>query len=281
MVFNLPPLGSLHRSSPSRRPPRSTHPRKRNPGCCVREVIQRNLYLSLTTPHSPFPSHRNLYHQTNQPTLTLTLMLTATGFITFEDTTIVPTLVSSASGVTLDLGPGAGNQIHNLASAAAQISHIYGVEPNPHYRVDIEAKLALEEHSALRGKYELITCGIEDSDVLREHGIEEGSVDCILCIQVLCAVKDPRSVARECWRLLRPGGKFVFWEHGGSRDGVVRVGQAVLNPAWSTFVGCRLTRNVLADILDAGEWENPGDVEEPEDRVSCMPRVQGVLVKRS
>jgi hypothetical protein len=56
---------------------------------------------------------------------------------------------------------------------------------------------------------------------------------------------------------------------------------AILNPAWSTFVGCKLTRNVLADILNGGEWENPGDVEEPEDLVSCLPRVQGVLIKKA
>ena len=57
--------------------------------------------------------------------------------------------------------------------------------------------------------------------------------------------------------------------------------KAILNPAWSTFVGCRLTRNVLADILDAGEWANPEDVEEPVDAVSLLPRIQGVLVKKA
>lgn len=55
---------------------------------------------------------------------------------------------------------------------------------------------------------------------------------------------------------------------------------AISNPAWSMFVGCHLTRNALADILDAGEWENPEDIEEPEDQFSCLPRIQGVLVKK-
>ena len=57
--------------------------------------------------------------------------------------------------------------------------------------------------------------------------------------------------------------------------------KAVLNPAWSTFIGCHMTRNVLADILNSGEWENPGDIEEPEDPYSCLPRIQGVLVKKA
>ena len=42
-----------------------------------------------------------------------------------------------------------------------------------------------------------------------------------------------------------------------------------------------MTRNVLADILDGGEWENTEDIEEPEDLVSCLPRIQGVLVKKA
>ena len=42
-----------------------------------------------------------------------------------------------------------------------------------------------------------------------------------------------------------------------------------------------MTRNVLADILNGGEWENPSDIEEPEDAFSCLPRVQGVLVKKA
>lgn len=42
-----------------------------------------------------------------------------------------------------------------------------------------------------------------------------------------------------------------------------------------------MTRHVLADILNAGEWENPDEIEAPEDLVSCLPRIQGVLVKKA
>ncbi|KAL4914870.1 S-adenosyl-L-methionine-dependent methyltransferase [Aspergillus aurantiobrunneus] len=203
--------------------------------------------------------------------------ITSANFIAFEDTTVVPSLVQAASGVILDLGPGAGNQIHRFDSS--RVEYIYGVEPNRSYQEAVNAKLA--SHSLLRDKYKLIVCGVEDSDVLREEGICEGSLDSVLCIQVLCAVEDPKSVMREVWKLLKPGGKFIFWEHGWSRNRWTTVAQALYNPAWSTFVGCRLTQNVLADILNSGEWENPGDIEEPEDPFSCLPRIQGVLVKKA
>ncbi|RDW76444.1 class I SAM-dependent methyltransferase [Aspergillus mulundensis] len=204
------------------------------------------------------------------------LSITSSGFIAYEDTTVVPSLVRAASGVILDLGPGPGNQIHRFDASA--VEYIYGVEPNGNFKDDIMVKL--EKHG-LADKYRLLACGIEDSDILRAEGIAEGSLDSVLCIQVLCAVRDPKSVMREVWKLLKPGGKFIFWEHGCSRDSVTRAAQALWNPAWSTFVGCRLDRNVLADILNSGEWENPGEIEEPEDRLSCLPRIQGVLVKKA
>ncbi|KAJ5312861.1 hypothetical protein N7508_003691 [Penicillium antarcticum] len=188
------------------------------------------------------------------------------GFVAYEDTTVVPSLVKAASGMVLELGPGPGN-----------IFIVYGIEPNPHFKDVINAKLA--KHN-LQDRYKLIICGVEDSDILRKEGITEGSLDTVLCIQVLCAVKDPKNVMKEVWKLLKPGGKFIFWEHGWSRNHLTAVAQACFNPAWSTFVGCNLIRNILADILNSGEWENPHEIKEPGEPFSLMPRIQGVLVKK-
>ncbi|KAJ6015261.1 methyltransferase type 11 [Penicillium herquei] len=230
------------------------------------------------------------------------LNIASANFIAYEDTTIVPSLVKAASGVVLDLGPGPGNQIHRFD--VSLVERIYGVEPNAQFKDNIKAKL--DKHG-LQDKYKVVICGIEDSDVLIEEGITEGSLDTVLCIQVLCAVKDPRNVMKGIWKLLKPGGKFIFWEHGCSRDRLTSVTQAFhdhhdvrmycgplgdagtvaiyfptcCNPAWSTFVGCNLTRNVLGDILNSGEWENPHEIEEPEEPLSLLPRIQGVLVKKA
>ena len=127
------------------------------------------------------------------------------------------------------MGPGPGNQIHRFDTS--RVKHIYGVEPNTHFKDALNANL--EKHG-LRDKYKLIVCGIEDSDVLREEGITEGSLDAVLCIQVLCAVKDPKNVMKEVWKLLKPGGKFIFWEHGCNRDRLMGLAQgASLCPSFS------------------------------------------------
>jgi SAM-dependent methyltransferase len=154
-------------------------------------------------------------------------------FYRYEDTTIVPSLVQAASGVVLELGPGPGNQIHRFD--VSRVDHIYGVEPNPQFKEAIDA--LLDKHG-LQDRYKLIACGIEDSDVLREEGITEGSLDTVLCIQVLCAVKNPKNVMKEVWKLLKPGGKFIFWEHGWSRNRLTTVAQGMLvssgitDPVW-------------------------------------------------
>ncbi|OMP84249.1 Methyltransferase-like protein 7B, partial [Diplodia seriata] len=186
-------------------------------------------------------------------------------------------LVHSARGRILELGPGPGNQLQRFDPS--HVTTIFGVEPNPYYGSFIAAKL--EKLIGLRDKYELLTCGIEDSDVLRKAGVEEGSLDAVVSVQVLCAVRDVRGVVREAWRLLRPGGVFVFWEHGRSGDEGTAVAQACLNPAWSAFVGCSMRRDIKADILDAGEWENPDEIEVADDPYTCLPRIWGVLRKKA
>ncbi|KAF4766537.1 hypothetical protein HAV15_011015 [Penicillium sp. str.  len=115
------------------------------------------------------------------------LSIASDGFIAYENTTIVPSLVQAASGIVLELGPGPGNQIHRYDPSI--VKYVYGIEPNPHFKDDINSRL---DKYALRDKYKVIVCGVEDSDVLREEGITEGSLDAVLCIQVLCAVRTRR-----------------------------------------------------------------------------------------
>jgi SAM-dependent methyltransferase len=134
--------------------------------------------------------------------------------------------VQAAGGIVLELGPGPGNQIHRYDPSL--VKRVYGVEPNPYFKDDIDAKL--DKHN-LQDRYKLIICGVEDSDVLTEEGITEGSLDAVLCIQVLCAVKDPRNVMKQVWKLLKPGGKFIFWEHERSRNRLTTVAQGMSVPA--------------------------------------------------
>ena len=56
---------------------------------------------------------------------------------------------------------------------------------------------------------------------------------------------------------------------------------AFWNPTWTALVGCHMNRDIKADILAAGEWENPGAIEVDYDPCSCLPRIWGALKKKA
>ncbi|KAM3498341.1 hypothetical protein MY10362_008333 [Beauveria mimosiformis] len=201
---------------------------------------------------------------------------TSEGFIEYESTTVVPSLVKQARGKILELGPGPGNQIHRFDPDL--VESICAIDPNPNFNDDIALKL---QASALESRYKFLVCGVEDSDILRAEGVTEGSMDTILSIQVMCAVNDHRAIMKEIWKLLKPGGQFIFWEHGKSKDILTSIGQTLWNPAWSTFVGCNMNRDIRGAILAAGEWEGLENVEETDDPLTFLPRFWGVLVKKA
>lgn len=97
------------------------------------------------------------------------------------------------------------------------------MDPNPHYKDEIATRV--KKHD-LQDKYKFLACGIEDSEILEAEGVTEGTLDTVLSIQVLCAVKDVQSAMKEVWKLLKPGGRFVFWEHGKSKDALTVLTQS-------------------------------------------------------
>ncbi|KAH7367012.1 methyltransferase type 11 [Plectosphaerella cucumerina] len=199
------------------------------------------------------------------------LVDTSEGFIAYENTTVVPSLVGKAHGKVVEIGTGPGNQIERYNPLL--VERVYGVDPNSRFATAIAARL--KQRPDLADKYRFVACGIEDTDILATEGISPGTIDTVVSIQSLCAVNDVKGVMRQAHRLLKPGGSFIFWEHEKSRDTVTGIAQA-----WSSLVGCNINRHIKADILAAGEWENPGEIEADDDPLTCLPRIWGVLRKK-
>ncbi|GAB1314572.1 hypothetical protein MFIFM68171_04782 [Madurella fahalii] len=178
----------------------------------------------------------------------------------FEQTkTPLPKLISAADGVVLEIGPGIGNQLR---------------------RFD-KSKISRTK-CAIRGwrDYEIAACHVEDSDILEKHGISANSVDTVISVQVLCSVHDPVAVMKEMYRVLKPGGKLIFYEHYRSSDWLTAAVQYLLNPLWSFLLGgCNMTRDTKANVAAAGEWENLASMEVDENPWTTFPRAWGVLIK--
>ncbi|CAD0040838.1 unnamed protein product, partial [Aureobasidium pullulans] len=192
-----------------------------------------------------------------------------------EEQTPVPRLLSYASGIILELGPGSGNQVPRFRLSA--ISKIYAVEPNAQF---IPILVQKAKDHGLDERYTVINAALEDQDVLTAHGIVEGSVDTAVCMQVLCSVPDARTAAKRIWKVLKPGGQLVYWEHQCSRDGVTRWVQSLWNLIRMPLMGgCYLDRNIEDAIMDAGAWEIVEMGRDGDDGYDLMPRCWGRLRK--
>ena len=80
----------------------------------------------------------------------------------------------------------------------------------------------------------------------------DASFDSIVCTFTLCTIPDPLAALQEMRRVLKPGGQFLFGEHGRAPDLKVRVWQDRLTPLWRPLAGgCHLNRDIPA-LLKAG-----------------------------
>ena len=149
-------------------------------------------------------------------------------------------IVPQATGKVLELGIGGGL---NLAFYdAARVSSVTGVDPSEALR----AKAAAAPRSAgLR---------VEILDGLGEAlPFDDASFDTAVCTFTLCSVDSPEAALLEARRVLKPGGKLLFSEHGLAPDIGVRRWQYRLEPFWKPFAGgCHLTRSAGALIEAAG-----------------------------
>jgi SAM-dependent methyltransferase len=134
----------------------------------------------------------------------------------------VPRLVGMSSGKVLEIGPGSGNQLPRFDTTA--ISHIYGVEPNEQLFKRIRDDLI--DKYALGNIYVPINAVFENVEALKSFGIQAGSLDTVVCMQVLCSVEDINVAIRRIHQLLKPGGQLLFWEHQASEDMLTRFAQS-------------------------------------------------------
>jgi len=82
--------------------------------------------------------------------------------------------------------------------------------------------------------------------------MDDGTFDSVVCTWTLCSIERVDKALNEVHRVLKPGGRFFFVEHGLADDEKTRRWQHRLAPAWKIIGdGCHLNRNIEELILDS------------------------------
>jgi len=87
----------------------------------------------------------------------------------------------------------------------------------------------------------------------QELPMADHSVDAVLATWTLCSIPDAVAAIREVRRVLKPGGKFHFVEHGLAPDEKVQKWQNRLNGLQNRIAcGCNLNRDIPSLIESGG-----------------------------
>lgn len=149
-------------------------------------------------------------------------------------------IVGQSDGDVLELGCGGG--INMAFYDPTRIKSFSGLDPSPGL-LDATNK-AVQKF----GMNADIRTGIGEA-----MPFDDASFDTLLVTFTLCSVQDQAQVLAEMRRVLRPGGKALFLEHGSAPDAGVRKWQRRIEPLWKRIGGgCHLTRPIIDAYAAAG-----------------------------
>ena len=148
-------------------------------------------------------------------------------------------VIGAAEGRVLEIGVGSGK---NLPFYRPPVREVLALEPAP--------RLIAMAQSASRASSMPVTFLEASAEAIP---LDEHSVDTIVTTWTLCSIPQAATALAEMRRVLRPGGKLLFAEHGLAPDEAVHWWQDRLTPAWRYISGgCHLNRPIRSMIEAAG-----------------------------
>jgi ubiquinone/menaquinone biosynthesis C-methylase UbiE len=147
-------------------------------------------------------------------------------------------VIGAAEGCVLEIGTGSGRNLPFYGPSAKQI---LALEPSPKL-------VAMARGVPHRG---IPVSFLEAS--AETIPLDDRTVDTVVTTWTLCSISEAATALLEMRRVLRPGGRLLFVEHGLAPDEGVRWWQDRLTPAWRSISGgCHLNRPIQAMIEAAG-----------------------------
>ena len=148
-------------------------------------------------------------------------------------------VIPAAEGRVLEIGVGSGL---NLPFYGATVERVIGLDPSPKL-------LALAGEAGRRASVPVDV--IENST--ETIPLYNRSIDTVVTTWTLCSIPDVQRALGEMRRVLKPGGRLLFVEHGRAPEPGVRRWQDRLTPVWRRIGGgCHLNRAISELIESAG-----------------------------
>lgn len=148
-------------------------------------------------------------------------------------------VVPQATGEVLEIGIGTGLNLQFYDPE--KVTSIIGVDPAAQMQA-----LARKRAASIGIPVDMVAV-----DVQGIHA-ETDRFDTIVMTFTLCSIVDPIPAMKEMLRVLKPGGRLLFCEHGLAPDTSVVRWQHRLTPIWKPLAGgCHLNRDIPA-LIEAG-----------------------------
>jgi ubiquinone/menaquinone biosynthesis C-methylase UbiE len=148
-------------------------------------------------------------------------------------------VIRAAEGRVLEIGVGSGM---NLPFYRPPVRKVLALEPAP--------RLMTMARTASRASSMPVTFLEASAEAIP---LDKHSVDTIVTTWTLCSIPQAATALADMRRVMRPGGKLLFVEHGLAPDQGVRRWQDRLTPAWRCISGgCHLNRPIRSMIEAAG-----------------------------
>ncbi len=148
-------------------------------------------------------------------------------------------IVPLAEGDVLEIGFGSGLNLPHYDSK--KVRKIWGLEPAEGMRRKAGPRVAASD------------LDVEFIDLPGEEiPLDANSVDTVLMTYTLCTIPDAVTALEGMRRVLKPGGRLLFCEHGVAPDHGVQRWQHRLNATWGRFAGgCNMNRDI-PDLITRG-----------------------------